>query len=165
MGNGSTTTYKDQPVTLIRPATFQDQGFNTDPTVGDQLLVQFEDGHQEVVVKAEIEGTFMASNEPGTETEPAPTDPPTVVDRPYAGQTGATLNCTMGNWNDMQAEPHSYAYQWQREGVDVDGATSADYTVTPADVDHIMACIVTATNAIGSDSATSNEVNVTAASF
>ena len=92
----------------------------------------------------------------------APEGPPVNVDVPYAEQFGTTLNCTMGNWENMQAEPHSYAWQWQRDGANVAGATAADYLVTPADVDAAMACVVAATNALGTTTARSNDVTAAA---
>jgi hypothetical protein len=89
----------------------------------------------------------------------APAGPPVNRDLPYAGQTGTTLNCTMGNWEN---EPTSYAYQWQRDGANVTGGTAADYTVVPADDGTVMACVLTATNALGSATARSNDVTVEA---
>jgi hypothetical protein len=89
---------------------------------------------------------------------PLPTEPPELVDVPFASQTGAVLNCTMGNWNN---EPTSYAYQWRKDGVLVEGATAADHTVTTADADTVFACEVTASNAKGSATVTSNDVTVT----
>jgi len=94
--------------------------------------------------------------------EAAPLGPPVNVDVPLAGQNGTTLNCTLGNWENMQAEPHSYAYQWQRDGANVVGATAADYVVTPADVDAAMACVVAATNVLGTATARSNDVTAAA---
>ena len=76
--------------------------------------------------------------------------PPVNVDVPYASVTGATASCTMGNW---QGEPTSYSYQWHRDGVAIDGATSATYAVQPDDSGHSVACVVTATNAMGSTAA------------
>jgi hypothetical protein len=73
--------------------------------------------------------------------------PPVNVDVPYASLTGATASCTMGNW---QGEPTSYAYAWHSDGVAIDGATSATYAVQPDDSGHSLACVVTATNALGS---------------
>lgn len=75
--------------------------------------------------------------------------PPTVVDVPLVMQDGDTLTCTMGNWN---GEPDSYAYSWHNDGVS-NGATDATYAVQPDDVGHSLACVVTATNALGSTSA------------
>jgi hypothetical protein len=94
--------------------------------------------------------------------EAEPLGPPVNVDVPLAGQNGTTLTCTMGNWENMQAEPHSYAYQWQRDGANVAGAIAADYVVTPADVDAAMACVVAATNALGTATARSNDVTAAA---
>jgi hypothetical protein len=84
--------------------------------------------------------------------------PPVNVDVPYASQAGAMLACTMGNWH---GEPASYAYAWHRDGVAVDAATGATYAVQPDDVGHGFACVVTATNALGSTVAPmSNTVTV-----
>jgi hypothetical protein len=72
--------------------------------------------------------------------------PPVNVDVPFVSQSGGTLSCTMGNW---RGEPSSYAYAWHNDGV-ANGATGATYTVTPEDSGHGLACVVTATNALGS---------------
>ena len=85
--------------------------------------------------------------------------PPVVVDVPYASQAGATLACTMGNW---QGDPTGYAYAWYIDGIAKDGATSATVPVTPDDVGHSAGCVVTATNALGDTAAPmSNSVMVT----
>ena len=84
--------------------------------------------------------------------------PPVNRDVPYVSQSGAQLNCTMGNWD---GEPTSYAYAWHRDGVAVAGATSATHAVTSDDSGHGLACVVTATNALGSTVAPmSNTVTV-----
>jgi hypothetical protein len=80
----------------------------------------------------------------------APAGPPTNVDVPYVSAMGAAANCTMGNWKN---EPTSYAYAWQRDGIAISGATSADYTMVAADKGKAIRCIVTATNAAGSTAA------------
>jgi hypothetical protein len=92
------------------------------------------------------------------EAEAPPTAPPVNVDRPYVHQNIDNLNCTMGNW---QNTPDAYAYLWKRDGADVPGANLADYAVQPADVGLTMACVVTAFNALGLATATSNDVVVT----
>ena len=83
--------------------------------------------------------------------------PPTVVDVPHLYQEGTLLTCTMGNWN---GSPTSYDYQWQVDGVDVSYG-SPEYTVQAGDAGKTCVCTVTATNAAGSGSSTSNEVVVT----
>jgi hypothetical protein len=76
--------------------------------------------------------------------------PPVNVDVPHASLTGATASCTMGNWT---GEPTEYAYVWHSDGVAIAGATSATYAVQPDDSGHSLACVVTATNALGSTAA------------
>jgi hypothetical protein len=76
--------------------------------------------------------------------------PPTVVDVPLATLNGSQLSCTMGNWT---GDPDTYAYAWQSDGVLMDGAASATYSVTPEDSGHSLACVVTATNANGATTA------------
>jgi hypothetical protein len=74
--------------------------------------------------------------------------PPSVVDVPLVmlDAAGAVATCTMGNWN---GEPDSYTYAWHLDGVPNSG-TGAMYTVQPEDAGHSLACVVTATNALGS---------------
>ena len=43
---------------------------------------------------------------------------------------GSTLSCTQGTWTNS---PTSYAYQWQRGGANISGATSASYVTVTAD--------------------------------
>ncbi len=87
----------------------------------------------------------------------AASGPPVNVDVPYVSLTGAMASCTMGNWT---GEPTSYAYAWHNDGV-ANGATDATYAVQPDDSGHALACVVTATNAMGSTAAPmSNSVAV-----
>jgi hypothetical protein len=87
----------------------------------------------------------------------ATTAAPVNVDVPYVTQVGATLTCTMGNWT---GSPTGYAYAWHMDGV-ANGATGAVYTVQPDDSGHDLACVVTATNAVGSTAAPmSNAVTI-----
>jgi hypothetical protein len=73
--------------------------------------------------------------------------PPVNVDVPHVQLAGGAATCTMGNW---RGEPSGYAYQWHRDGGAIPGATNANYTVVAADSGHGLACVVTATNALGS---------------
>lgn len=72
--------------------------------------------------------------------------PPVVVDVPLVFQDGATLHCTMGNWDGV---PTAYDYAWHTAGV-ANGQTGADHAVTEDDVGQDWACVVTATNQLGS---------------
>jgi hypothetical protein len=91
---------------------------------------------------------------------------PAVVDVPHlsgSAVVGGTLNCTMGNWEKMDAEPHSYAFGWQSDGAAV-GEGEVTYIVAESDVGHSITCVVTATNAFGSTAAPpSNAVQAAAA--
>ncbi len=90
---------------------------------------------------------------------PAPvnTGLPAVTGTPVAG--GAVL-CTNGTWVN---DPTAFAYQWNRDGAAIAGATSAPYVITPADVGRKLTCTVTASNAGGSAAATSAAVTPTTA--
>ena len=75
--------------------------------------------------------------------------PPANKAVPYVSQAGDALSCTMGEWD---GEPSEYAYAWHSDGV-ASGATGADYTVVEEDAGHTLACVVTASNALGSTAA------------
>ena len=81
--------------------------------------------------------------------------PPVVVDEPYAvQQTGSNIaTVTMGNWEN---EPHTYIYQWLRDGIKISGAVLNQYSITSADNGRTLTCIVTAINNGGGSSATSS---------
>jgi hypothetical protein len=73
---------------------------------------------------------------------------------------GETVSCDTGTWT---GSPTSYAYQWKRDGVAISGATGSTYTIVSADAGTALTCTVTATNGVGSASATSGAVAVPAA--
>ena len=91
--------------------------------------------------------------EGAVEPPPPPVQPPVNVDVPQVSANGVNVNCTMGNWENMQEEPHSYAYAWQRDGEPIEDATSADYIMGADDSGQEIGCIVTATNSGGSTAA------------
>lgn len=53
-----------------------------------------------------------------------------------------------------------FAYQWNRSGTTIAGATSPNYTIVSADVNNALTCTVTATNASGATQATTAPVTV-----
>jgi hypothetical protein len=106
---------------------------------------------------------------PGGGTAPPevpPTDPPVNRDVPMvsgSGAVGSPLNCTMGNWDNMNTGTVSYAYQWQSGGNPV-GDGSASYTPVAEDSGQDVTCVVTATNEVGSTAAPpSNAVRINGA--
>jgi hypothetical protein len=93
----------------------------------------------------------------------APPPVPTITTAPAVTPTTAALatpmSCTNGTWANA---PTSYTYQWQRDTVNIAGATAATYTTVAADETHSLRCQVTAHNAGGNSTpANSNAVAVT----
>jgi hypothetical protein len=56
--------------------------------------------------------------------------------------------------------PITFTYQWQRNGVDIIGETNYTYTTVLADSGQTITCEVTATNIVGSTSASSNSITI-----
>lgn len=65
-----------------------------------------------------------------------------------------TISTTTGTWDSITTP--SFAYQWQRNGSNIGGATSSSYTIVADDVGNTVRCVVTATNPFGSTAANSN---------
>ncbi|HYH88449.1 MAG TPA: DUF3344 domain-containing protein, partial [Solirubrobacteraceae bacterium] len=115
-------------------------------------------------VRVEVTGTNTAGDDVGTsahsdEVETAPpvsTTPPSVTGSPIDGQT---LTAVPGAFSGVG--PLDLDYQWQRceaDGsacVDIPDAKDATYDLVSDDVGRAIVVVVTATNAGGSDSATS----------
>jgi hypothetical protein len=76
---------------------------------------------------------------------------------------GETLTASNGTWSNT---PTSYTYQWRRcasDGAacgDITGATKQTYPIVSADIGHTLRVVVTASNADGKASATSNATDV-----
>jgi hypothetical protein len=112
------------------------------------------------VVFAVLTGTLAGA---GTATAaiPSNTSPPTITGTPEKGQT---LTAHHGTWSGTT--PISYAYQWRRcdnvggSCADIDNAKSQTYMATSVDVGNTLRVRVTATNAEGSSSASSNATAV-----
>ncbi len=87
---------------------------------------------------------------------PGNTSPPTISG---SAAPGLTLTASPGTWRGTP--PLTYAYQWQRcdaagaNCASIAGATQQAYTVVPADSAQRLIVVVTARNAAGSASATS----------
>ena len=96
------------------------------------------------------------------QTPPPPVLYPVNTVAPVASGTltvGSTLSCTTGTWTNS---PTSYAYQWQRGGTNISGATASSYLTVTADGGTSVGCVVTATNASGSGSQASNTLAIAA---
>jgi hypothetical protein len=115
-----------------------------------------------VVALAGLAGAAAAPG--GSAAAPQNTAPPTVSGEAQQGQTLLAAN---GSWTE---NPTDYKYQWLRctaQGTDcaaIGGATTQRYAMSAADVGHELEVRVTASNADGSNSATSDPSATVAAS-
>jgi len=93
----------------------------------------------------------------GPPQAPSNAEIPTISGIARAAQT---LHASSGVWNG--SPPISYAYQWRQcdtvgAGCSDIGSGAADYTLTASDVGHTVRVVATASNSVGSSSATSAE--------
>ncbi len=95
---------------------------------------------------------------------------PLNTSAPIVGGTaleGETLAASTGGWDAAPAP--TYSYQWRRcdasggSCADVSGATGPTYALAAADIDSTLRVVVTASNAVGSEAATSDATGVVAA--
>lgn len=86
----------------------------------------------------------------GTPAKPANTGLPAITGTATVGQT---LTSTTGTWTGRPTP--TFARQWKRGGVAIDGATAATYVLTAADVGAVITVTVTANSIAGSKAATS----------
>jgi subtilisin family serine protease len=101
----------------------------------------------------------VASGEAPPPDAPVNTAPPTISGTPAVGQT---LTASPGTWN---IDGLTFAYQWQKNGADIAGATGATYQVANADQGASITVVVTASkDGLPSASATSAAVVVKYAS-
>jgi glucose/arabinose dehydrogenase/PKD repeat protein len=114
-------------------------------------------GAQTHVITASSATTYSAVYlAPPTNTSPPAINGPTMV--------GKTLKTSTGSWTG--SSPMSFTYQWRRcdtsgSGcVAITGATASRYLLTSADAGRTIRVTVTATNSVGSSSATSAATSV-----
>jgi sugar lactone lactonase YvrE len=135
------------------------QTITTTPGAGSTLtatLSGLTDGTTySVLVRAVNTSGGGASSPSGSVTpEAIPSDStlPAITGTP---DVGATLTANTGTW---QGTSLTYSYQWLRDGVAISGATNATYVPTSNDVGDQLSVQVTASNNVGSVSATSTNV-------
>jgi hypothetical protein len=90
-------------------------------------------------------------------TAPANTVVPAITGTPTEDQT---LTSDTGTWSGTVV---SYTYQWKADGVNISGATASTYVLTASQVGANITVAVTATNEVGSTTATSAAVGPVAA--
>jgi hypothetical protein len=85
-----------------------------------------------------------------------PGNEPVNMELPEASGTlavGETLTCRPGVWSGQP--PPTFTYQWHVNGLAIPGETASTYTIAPADRGLVLSCSVTASNRVGTASATS----------
>lgn len=115
--------------------------------VGDTITV--------TVTAANSTGSASATSSsvgPVTSGAPVNTALPTITG---TAQAGDVLTASNGTWTNS---PSSYTYQWNASGTAISGATSSTYTLISSEVGDTITVTVTATNSLGSASATSGSV-------
>ena len=119
-----------------------------------------------VVTAVGLDGLSSATSDASDPIATSAPQPPTNTSAPAisgTAQQGSTLSTTTGSWT---GNPTSYGYQWQdcdssgASCANISGATSNSYTLVGADVGHRVEAVVTATNAAGSKSASSQPTAV-----
>ena len=88
---------------------------------------------------------------------PVSTVPP-VISAP-ATTVNSPIITTNGTWTGSPTI--TFSYQWQRGDTPITGEVSSTYIIKQIDVSQSIKCKVTATNALGSSSATSNGISIT----
>jgi hypothetical protein len=115
---------------------------------------------------AEVWMTQIVALRPGGAVAPLNTVAPVVSGTKTSGQT---LSCTTGTWDG--APTPTYTYQWQ---VDTNGdlvygdislATASTFPLTDDEIGCNVRCVVTATNASGSDSEPSQDYGLIGAAY
>ena len=140
---GSFATVQANPST-----PFNDAGLEDGKCFQYRYLVSDNVGNQ---------STFTSANVLKVQIPPANTSAPTIAG---SAQEGAQLTANDGTWTGTG---NVFSYQWKRCNstgaacVDITGATAKTYTAVLADVGKTLRVVVTATNAAGPVSATSNQ--------
>jgi hypothetical protein len=86
---------------------------------------------------------------------PANTAAPVVSSTSLSVAAAGVASTTNGTWTGA---PATYTYQWLRGGAPIFNATAQSYTLAVADETFMLSCRVTAENANGTVSATSNTI-------
>lgn len=112
-------------------------------------------------------GSVFSSNNTTTQILPATPSNTSLPVISGSASTGSTLSVSTGSWNPSSPTP-SYTYQWKtcdsagNNCNNISGATSSSHVVSSTDVGYTVRATVTATNAGGSVSVTTNQTALVA---
>lgn len=149
----STGTWTDNPVSFTYQ--WRRNGVPIAGAITPIYGLRAEDVGQMISVTITAVNTAGSGSESTTDTGPiTPAIPVSTVQPAITGviQVSQTLTVSNGTWSN---NPTSYARQWKRNGTNISGATGTTYVPVTADVGAALTCTVTATNAGGSASRTS----------
>jgi hypothetical protein len=118
---------------------------------GSLNLISDEFGQMEVTGQLNAVGGKFGTMQRRDDTGNAPVN---IAEPPITGggTEGDTITAGTGTW---LGAPTSYTYVWKRNGTPIPAATNATYVLTAPDIHASITVTVTATNANGSDTATS----------
>lgn len=127
------------------------------------LLATFTEANLPLAGELTGEGVLCIQITPVGAAGTAPTTPAPInsvaplAAAPTGAYTGQTVTSTTGTFTNPLGVFPTYAFQWQRNGVNISGATSPlGYVLQAADVGTSVRCVVTATSDGGTTSANSN---------
>jgi hypothetical protein len=170
--DGETLTAKAESWTGLAPITFAYQWTRCNSAggecayIGSATEAKYKLSHEDVgrtlrvavgATNSAGEGGATSAQTPTIEAlKPSNTSAPTVSG---SAEEGQTLTASTGSWEGTPTI--SYAYQWQdcdslgEDCMDISGATASSYTLQAGDVGSMVRVVVTASNAGGSASASS----------
>lgn len=119
----------------------------------------------ERAIRSEVTATDATGREDSAQSNiliPLPAEAPVNSVLPVASGTaevGQTVSVDDGTWiGGNPLPPYAITYQWQRDTVDIPGATDSTYVITVADEGATIRAAVTATSVSGSTTVFSNDV-------
>lgn len=126
-----------------------------------RVYTVIDDGHGAEQLIERAAGAFTTTSDQEGVVAPVPVTPPMISGKP---RIGSTLTSSPGEWDASAgaAGEVGYAYQWLRDGTQIDGATDATYRVRSADRGARLSVEVTATKTgdAGSASASAHSAAV-----
>ncbi len=133
----------------------------TVPEIGGYTATAADDNHQSYLAQiAKAQRTYNAIAyyyKTKNNLPPIAVTAPVISGSPLT--SGTTFASTVGLWRNA---PTSYSYQWKRDAVNISGETASTYVTTSSDLSTSLTCAVTATNAYGSNTQTSNSLAIAA---
>jgi hypothetical protein len=130
---------------------------------GNYLICGYVQGDFSTFASAQLRGVVAPAPAAGTTTAPGSTTTPTTpaaaapvaVRAPWVTRKGHVLTCHAGTWSNV---PTSLSYRWYVKGHSKTVASRAKLTVHRSLRGRMVACRVTAKNAVGLRTATSRSV-------